>query len=848
MSIKRFNADVRTARTRLDDPGIPGISGIERGDSDGEVVFTFMHDKLTVPVPIRLLSQNPDLYPDNHSFMLFTDTEDAPPDLTQALANLQDFTFGQNVYSALCSVSSGLARALGRVDADGDTDMICADDALDDADDVQDADDDDNDDDCYDDDGMYDCFSDDDDETFGFTAGQLPSSRRRPAAKMAAGVLNKIKWDLRSARDAGLKIGILRGVESSARTHTLSLSVRAGKLGIPAETLEAWDVEPSEYIVLLIRINEPYPAAIDLKTRSATAFDVDFRFGKCAKYKPAQLSASRAFDANLKAGTAAAQDQDLDGREFQKMFISNSLEQFMNQEFLSLFKLRIHGQPSWDDAHAELSMRCQNVDPETTAADSTLIQESKSSKSKGKERAWASGATSDHQEPKTLPALLLVDPFGEAVENISTPLVAMQFAMHYFVRCTEYCLRCHRRLDKQFEALKPFVCPDPLCLFQYMTMGLGPSIEHEVLTQPYVVDLLVSLCFSSIQSRGGYYSNAAIGPGPSNRSTSVTYAIRDFPTGLRLKVPPMVTHEVTYGKDPSIQPLKVTLDTTTNTILVKDAADLDRLSGDKWVVLQHAMDGPTGPLQRHQAHIKYVDRSRRILDLDQIQLDTMCDPEHGIHKLKAVTDMDLYSYDAEFDDLDSHGKARAMINVLETLPPISHLREYLIQNPHSTLKSCPKVQPAALTLLEWIVASNRSCILQVNAVDDTHAGDPSLLNTIKVRDQEAVPEMSKNHVQFRFAQGTPDKELRFHRALKEREGLGGTQYPTIFAWHGSEVRNWHSILRHGLDFRDTINGRAFGNGVYFSPHYTTSLVRSESPPLHSIRFFPHAQQPKDLRP
>lgn len=32
----------------------------------------------------------------------------------------------------------------------------------------------------------------------------------------------------------------------------------------------------------------------------------------------------------------------------------------------------------------------------------------------------------------------------------------------------------------------------------------------------------------------------------------------------------------------------------------------------------------------------------------------------------------------------------------------------------------------------------------------------------------------------------------------------------------------HSILRYGLDFKYVANGRAFGNGVYFSPHYSTS--------------------------
>ena len=50
--------------------------------------------------------------------------------------------------------------------------------------------------------------------------------------------------------------------------------------------------------------------------------------------------------------------------------------------------------------------------------------------------------------------------------------------------------------------------------------------------------------------------------------------------------------------------------------------------------------------------------------------------------------------------------------------------------------------------------------------------------------------------------------------------------PTIFAWHGSSLHNWHSILREGLHFNEVVNGRAFGNGVYFSPHAQTSLIYS----------------------
>ena len=77
-------------------------------------------------------------------------------------------------------------------------------------------------------------------------------------------------------------------------------------------------------------------------------------------------------------------------------------------------------------------------------------------------------------------------------------------------------------------------------------------------------------------------------------------------------------------------------------------------------------------------------------------------------------------------------------------------------------------------------------------------------------------------MQFRFAQGAPDKEDKFHKALESKKAVTG-QYESIFAWHGSSLANWHSIIRNGLDYAETLNGRAYGHGVYFASEFQTSL-------------------------
>lgn len=53
------------------------------------------------------------------------------------------------------------------------------------------------------------------------------------------------------------------------------------------------------------------------------------------------------------------------------------------------------------------------------------------------------------------------------------------------------------------------------------------------------------------------------------------------------------------------------------------------------------------------------------------------------------------------------------------------------------------------------------------------------------------------------------------------------QHPTIFAWHGSALPNWHDIIRSGLDFEVVNNGRVYGDGCYHSQKFATSVEYSQ---------------------
>ncbi|KAG6331639.1 hypothetical protein ID866_7452 [Astraeus odoratus] len=145
---------------------------------------------------------------------------------------------------------------------------------------------------------------------------------------------------------------------------------------------------------------------------------------------------------------------------------------------------------------------------------------------------------------------------------------------------------------------------------------------------------------------------------------------------------------------------------------------------------------------------------------------------------------------------------------------ISAMKEYLSENPRATLQQMnPKVLPAAWSLLKWCIASCTSHIQELKNSEDF------------------LGNISGQFRQFRFMSGAPDKEAKFKKALETelKSNPSAQNYPTIFAFHGSPVKNWHSIIRHGLWYKHVANGRSHGNGVYFAMDGNISIAGYAAP-------------------
>ncbi|OTA90799.1 hypothetical protein M434DRAFT_397672 [Hypoxylon sp. CO27-5] len=375
-----------------------------------------------------------------------------------------------------------------------------------------------------------------------------------------------------------------------------------------------------------------------------------------------------------------------------------------------------------------------------------------------------------------------------------------------------------------------------------MSLGLGPSIDYEIVNQPNVVDLLVSFCYASLYTR----------------ASSTDGGIREFPTGLGLQVPKIRkpdsrTPESNLYVDSQkhryvtkkhavvlVDPLEVDFDWDNSTAkIVSNPNEVDLEEG-QWIVVSTTVlnksPNPFPPEQTILHHARVVSNISNSLHLNVVS-------RHTIPTFSEWFNVDvstvrewvgkksipgyIVTYDDDLDDLrDEYQKAFSMMIILASLPSVAKMRTYLMSNQlqQLALAKWNKMSRASVNLLRWIISSNRSYIVQVSE-EQTDA-----------RRREKIYGVD-GWLQFRFAQGSPEKEGLFRQALEPIK----KRQKTLLAWHGSGLDNWHSIIRQGLDFSRTLHGRAHGNGIYFSRTFDYSVGYSNyQGTVNTAQIWPHS--------
>lgn len=725
--------------------------------------------------------------------MIFAD-EDAPSSVASAVGSVSSVR-GEPIAAFLHSLSAHLD---GRINIGttpnglaSDGDLIMSDSQLEGEDSVSESDNQNQD---------WDMDDDDEDE----------SQRRRAALglndELHTSHMSRVRSDLGAVKAAGFKVGHLGSLGSGDSCY-ISVAIRAHKLAISEEALQAWNLTPDNYIILILYYFSGYqPLDVVLAQSSITARQtVQMAVAVSDTYKPRTTAeALSMFQTQPCDNTAQAAPAD-QSSGLCEAFISRPLNALLNGRLFSIIRARLARDigwcqaEKWFDDHQGNTVH-SNSYKSTEEDESAVFHES-------------SGLTMS-DEIKT----------PKSQNERSLPLIAMQFFLRHFVRCTDFCLVCHCKLESRLQdAIKPYVCERPLCLYQFMSLGFGPSIEHEILNSGWTVDLLLSFAYAAAAS----------------------YRLKGYPEGLSLTVPdvtlpmrgwtppaedpiPLVAKSKSKSAAPKVEtpsgaPLSephqksiihaASFDQAKHSLLFDPRTVCPVRVGDFIVVT------PVKETALPTAHFRVIDTSF----FPTVQLSSkplypqvaLKDGTRPSKKVTAVTQSGLSDvlfiiYDQNFDKLDKKSRCQTIVLLLSLMPTIREMRDFLVSRPGATLaRWTDRLSPAQIGLLHWVVASNRACIMQVDQPKD-HTGK---VGEERVRGIE-------QYLQFRFAMGAPDKEARFNTAVKS----GGNElHPTLFAWHGSHLGNWHAIIRQGLNFKSIANGRAFGDGVYLAKAFTTSM-------------------------
>ena len=687
-------------------------------------------------------------YPRNHDYFVFATSENAPEVVTTVLEEAQPLFGGSSIQDVLSSISQIVDNALsGRhshslPQAPHDDDNYSTSEE----------------DDVFDEEMDWDENSEDD--------IALP-------LKNESEIRQVLRRDLRAVKNAGFKVGYLGTVTGAI---IVSVSCRVGRLGISRDAMQAWDVSPSEYLVLLIRYPLTY---VDLhmvlhRMGNTKSNFIQMHIGLCSSYKPGPEQAVKVFQGQ--ASETQRERWSSEGTEttLRPFFISRTLNALLNERFIAIVNQRMKIGFSWTGA--ELYVH-HNQGKSSASYDSPADEYFEPD-------SWGSSA----------PAFLAADHIANSdcdPSQLSLPLLAMQFTLRHFVKCTEFCLVCHCRVRDSFEALKPYVCSSSLCLYQYMALGLGPSIEYEIRSQPYVVDMLISLTYSR----------------------AISGQLEDFPTGLGLMVPRGLECTTKYRQyngcgdltqQSTSTPYTAELDQASMVLYISNQVPLK--VGDWIVVMDPENQSGTKYAGDWHCRVKATDTSNYIQISDPINHDKS--PRFTTSINRRAEPVKFWLYDTNFDELTTARKREVIPMLLDTLPDIECMNSFLSDTSNGGSLSAwrDKISPPALDVLRWIVASNRSCIMH----DDDN--DP----------ENRVSGM-EGYMQFRLVQGAPDKEQKFTNAVRHNALQVNPNHPTLFAWHGSPLHNWHSILREGLWFKEAANGRSYGNGVYMASDFETSL-------------------------
>ncbi|KAI1438895.1 hypothetical protein GGR50DRAFT_690664 [Xylaria sp. CBS 124048] len=797
----RLHADIEAASVNLPD----GVRQIAKGTEEDDFVFTFVHEKLPRgQIDILVTPQDVASYPGDTYFLVTTEDE-VPSSVGEILNNATGSTSGKLVPAVIETLRDQLSESLDSAVKSDDKGENNSNDSLE----------------AYDSDIELSYFPEDIYEDVPRTPTPEETEVEDPEVAQEA-LYQRLYKDLLAAHNAGFRVGKLDCDNEKCAYSIVCLSISVRKLLMTSKTRIARNLDPTDYIVLLIKYTKAvYAPFEDIMAGSSTSTTpVEFRLRKCDRSRPTRQEALRAFlpaeileDPIIQAREA--------GAHFAGMlstFVTGAyIESHLNKDFIELMKIKSFEGVSWDEAttiHAHTTQGSLRDDTDSVADNSVGDPENPASSSR------ASSTPSDLATKNwdwLLPTNLLQDALS-ADGPISLPLVAMQFTLRRLAKCAKYCIICFRKRDTGLDTLKPYVCSRPLCLYQYMSLNFCTQVDEEIIEQPYVVDLLVSFCYAGMVG------------------AEATSQQGDFPMGLEIEVPSM--RSIQYEPAASdfrvgnfgilVNPMHVNYYPAAGRVQFADDSQLEHpgLEEGKWVLIHTQQRTRCGLLLDILHHARITEKYGR-------NIEFCVESTHPVPSTpvlnaaleefrweSGITPARLVSCES-LDELENDNeKMFSMALLLMSLPSIDEMTRHLLQSPSHKLSTWNRIPPGAMKLLRWIIASNHSYIFQL----DNNAATLKLMREnrgvgqVKDRRLERISGVD-GWLQFKFAQGSPETEACFRISEKEADAYR----PTVLAWYGHQLWNWHSIVRHGL-----MANPALGRGLRLNRYLADSRSLHEN--------------------
>ncbi|RJE24011.1 ubiquitin conjugating enzyme [Aspergillus sclerotialis] len=305
MPRRDFQADLAEASV----PGAsPRISGIGPGVDYGSFLFTYTVPSSSNTVDIQATVSDASECPRNHAYFVCSTTDNIPQSISDTLESCQASFIGLSIQEFLTSISHCMDNAVLGLSSEEDEKLT-------------------------------DNESSDDEMAWDWNGNEKEPVHRPMAVEM-------MRSDLRIAKAAGFKVGCLGSLSGAV---IVALSCRIEKLELSSDAMQAWDVRPTDYLVLLIRYPHGYFKLDEILNSSQSDLPlVQMRVGLCDFYKPSLRSATELFIDGQVQPTAGVGEGD--PPLMRPMFLGASLKGLLNSRFISLVKHRFVYGFSWAGA------------------------------------------------------------------------------------------------------------------------------------------------------------------------------------------------------------------------------------------------------------------------------------------------------------------------------------------------------------------------------------------------------------------------------------------------------------------------------------------------------------------